>query len=98
VWESSDGVVTFPLAADTLLVGRDEGVDVLIDEPLVSRQHARIERRGEDFRVVDLGSTNLTRLNGEPVREALLRHGDEVRFGRARCTFLEQVVEPSDDS
>jgi pSer/pThr/pTyr-binding forkhead associated (FHA) protein len=44
--------------------------------------------------VCDLGSTNLTRVNGEVVAERELRHGDELRFARARCVFL--VEGPSD--
>jgi pSer/pThr/pTyr-binding forkhead associated (FHA) protein len=89
VWERGDGSrVDFPLGADVMLVGRDETADICVDEPLVSRAHARLERRGAGFFVLDLGSTNLTRVNGEVVTERLLRHGDEVRFGRARCFFL----------
>ncbi len=89
VWERGDGSrVDFPLVADVMLVGRDETADICVDEPLVSRAHARVERRGAGFFVLDLGSTNLTRVNGEAVTERLLRHGDEVRFGRARCFFL----------
>jgi pSer/pThr/pTyr-binding forkhead associated (FHA) protein len=71
-----------------MVVGRDATADIRVDEPLVSRAHARVERRGGEFFVLDLGSTNLTRVNGEVVRERELRHGDEVRFGRARCVFL----------
>ena len=68
-------------------MGRDGDADLQIDEPLVSRLHARIERRGERFFLLDLGSTNLTRVNGEVVAERELRDGDEVRFARARCVF-----------
>jgi pSer/pThr/pTyr-binding forkhead associated (FHA) protein len=89
VWERGDGSrVDFPLEADVMLVGRDATADICVDEPLVSRAHARVERRGGGFFVLDLGSTNLTRVNGEVVTERELRHGDEVRFGRARCRFL----------
>ena len=45
------------------------------------------------MRVLDLGSTNLTRVNGEVVRERELRHGDELRFARARCRYLEDGVD-----
>ena len=37
--------------------------------------------------MVDLASTNLTRVNGEAVRERELADGDEVRFARALCRF-----------
>jgi pSer/pThr/pTyr-binding forkhead associated (FHA) protein len=96
VWEKRDGTrVDFPLTADVLVVGRDDSADIRVDEPLVSRAHARLERRGPSYVVLDLGSTNLTRVNGEVVAERELRHGDEVRFGRARCTFLaEEAPDP----
>jgi len=89
VWERNDGSrVDFLLSADILTVGRDESADIRVDEPLVSRAHARLERRDGGYFVLDLGSTNLTRVNGEVVQERALRHGDELCFGRARCLFV----------
>jgi hypothetical protein len=44
--------------------------------------------------VLDLGSTNLTKVNGEVVLERELRHGDEVRFGRAVCRFEDPARDP----
>ena len=88
VWEKADGGrVEFPLDSSPMLVGRDETAEIRVDEPLVSRAHARIERRGGAYVVCDLGSTNLTRVNGEVVGEHELRDGDEIRFARARCVF-----------
>ena len=95
VWERRDGSqVDFPLSAEILTVGRDENADIRVDEPLVSRAHARLERRDGGYVVLDLGSTNLTRVNGEVVQERALRHGDEVRFGRARCLFVVDGPDP----
>jgi pSer/pThr/pTyr-binding forkhead associated (FHA) protein len=89
VWERADGSqLQFPLVSSPMTVGRDESADIRVDEALVSRAHARIERRGEAYVVVDLGSTNLTRVNGEVVLERELRHGDEIHFARAKCRFL----------
>ena len=89
VWDRPDGSQqVFPLGASPMTVGRDETADIRVDEPLVSRAHARIERRGDRFVLVDLGSTNLTRVNGEVVLERELRHGDEIKFSRATCRFL----------
>jgi pSer/pThr/pTyr-binding forkhead associated (FHA) protein len=89
VWERRDGEsVEFALEGDTLVVGRGDDASICIDEPLVSRQHARLERRESGWVVVDLGSTNRTRVNGEVVmRERVLVHGDELRFGRAKCMY-----------
>ena len=95
VWIRPDGQeVEFPLQGSPLLVGRDEDADIRVDEPLVSRAHARIERRAGAYFVLDLGSTNLTKVNGEPVRERELRDGDELHFARARCRFVSASVDP----
>ena len=90
VWQRSDGgKVEFPLDGEEHELGRDEDVAIRVDEPLVSRRHARILRRGEGWVVVDLGSTNFTRVNGQRVRrEQELENGDEIRLGRSKLTFL----------
>jgi pSer/pThr/pTyr-binding forkhead associated (FHA) protein len=89
VWHRPDGSqAEFPLAAEVVLIGRDETADIRVEEPLVSRAHARIERRGERHWLIDLGSTNLTRVNGEVIRERRLDPGDELQFGRARCEYV----------
>jgi pSer/pThr/pTyr-binding forkhead associated (FHA) protein len=93
VWKRSDGTeVEFPLNGAVMVVGRDEEADIRVDETLVSRTHARIERREDRFFVIDLGSTNLTRVNGEPVNERELHHGDEVKFARAVCRFVHEAT------
>jgi pSer/pThr/pTyr-binding forkhead associated (FHA) protein len=95
VWEKPDGSrVDFPLGTVPLLVGREDDADIQVDEPLVSRAHARIEFRDDRYVLLDLGSTNLTRVNGEIVVERELRHGDEIRFARARCFFRVEEDEP----
>ena len=83
-----------------LTVGRDPGNDVVIDLPLVSRWHARIERQGDAFLVRDLGSTNGAWVNGRRVRGAQpLTAGDELRIGPALLAFggasLVQPARPS---
>ena len=91
MWARPDGEdVPFDLKPTPMLVGRDEDADIRVDEPLVSRAHARIEARGGGYVVLDLGSTNLTRVNGTVVSECVLKDGDEVRFGRAVCRFEER--------
>jgi pSer/pThr/pTyr-binding forkhead associated (FHA) protein len=88
VYEKPGGVtVEFPLTAEVVTIGRDAEADVVIDEPLVSRIHARIERRGDQFVIIDLGSTNLTRVNGDVILERPLAPGDVLRFARAYCRF-----------
>ena len=98
VWSRPDGQeVAFPLQAPILHIGRDETSDIQVDEPLVSRNHARLERRGEVWVLLDLGSTNLTKVNGDPIRERELAHGDEVQFARAKCRFEDVAGHPLAD-
>jgi pSer/pThr/pTyr-binding forkhead associated (FHA) protein len=71
----------FPLVG-TLEVGREAGAALTLDDEQVSRRHARFSASGEGAIVEDLGSTNGTYVNGQPIygsRE--LKPGDQVRFG-----------------
>jgi hypothetical protein len=68
-------------------VGRADENDVVIDSPLVSRRHARIERAGGAYRVFDHGSTHGTYVNGRRVEDAPLRIGDVVRFADQEYRF-----------
>jgi pSer/pThr/pTyr-binding forkhead associated (FHA) protein len=78
-----------PIAQDVLAVGRDSGSDVFLDDPKVSRRHARIEQRGESFILRDLGSANGTWLGDKRVEEHTLQNGDVIRIGGARLIFKE---------
>jgi hypothetical protein len=66
---------------DVAVVGREPGCDVLVNDGSVSRRHARLERRGSSWFVVDQGSANGTFLDSQRVSDAVLRPGQELRFG-----------------
>lgn len=67
----------------TIVVGRDPGADVYVDNPGVSRDHFRLEKTDEgEYRVVDLGSANGTFVNDQMVNAALVHNNDVVRFGK----------------
>jgi pSer/pThr/pTyr-binding forkhead associated (FHA) protein/subtilisin family serine protease len=68
-------------------VGRSKGSDINIGDELASRRHAHVDRRGTEFIITDLGSTNGTFVNDRPVREQLLRDGDEIRIGNTLVRF-----------
>lgn len=69
------------LAAPRVVIGRGDGVGVSLPDDEVSQQHAAVEFADGGFRVVDLGSTNGTLLNGEPVKSQALAHGDRLQLG-----------------
>jgi DNA-binding winged helix-turn-helix (wHTH) protein len=78
------------------IVGRDREADVRIDDPSVSRRHARIVVDGDDVAVEDLESKNGTRVGGVPVsRPVRLAKGDVVVFGGIETRF---DVQPFDDT
>jgi hypothetical protein len=76
-----------PLGEDTITVGRLPESTIVLADPNVSRNHAEIRPRGTGFVVVDLGSTNGTRINGVRIGEQELVDGDEVSFGNTRMRF-----------
>lgn len=84
------------LATGTYVVGRDRNADVWIDDPSVSRRHARLVVDGDAVAVEDLDSRNGTRVRGalvsQPVR---LAEGDVVTFGGIESRFHAQ---PFDDA
>jgi hypothetical protein len=75
------------LGEESVTIGRAPECEVLLTDPNVSRTHAEIRRRGADYVVVDLGSTNGTRVNGAGVREQRLADGDEISVGNASLRF-----------
>jgi diguanylate cyclase (GGDEF)-like protein len=74
---------TFSLDREETILGRGGGANVLIDDPSVSRQHARISRddRAHHF-IEDLGSANGTFVDGRRIRRAALSPGDRIQLGR----------------
>jgi diguanylate cyclase (GGDEF)-like protein len=71
-----------------LVLGRSSSADVQLDIDNVSRNHASIVRSARGWILRDLESTNGTFVNELPVRERLLRDGDQIRIGRAMIKFL----------
>jgi hypothetical protein len=67
---------------DKALVGRDAGCDVVIVDTSVSRKHARLERWGPKWAVVDQRSANGTFLDGQRIAESVIAEGQELRFGK----------------
>ena len=63
---------------DNVLIGRGPDSHIRINSPAVSKVHALISRSGNDWIVEDLDSANGTLLNGEPVNECTVLHGDDI--------------------
>lgn len=72
---------------EALTIGRLAECDVVLTDSSVSRRHAEVRRQGSDFVLVDLGSTNGTKVNGAGVKERRLADGDEIAVGSAKLRF-----------
>ena len=74
---------TFNIASEGVIVGRDPStVNVQISDILVSKNHLRILPKGDQFYLVDLGSTNGTYVNGEKITESRVSPDDMVQLGQ----------------
>jgi len=86
----------YPLVSSMVTVGRDPMADIVIADPEVSRQHARLTRTAEGYEIQDLGSTNGTfvdgqRLTGDPVR---LQAGQAISMGTNVTLVFEAAADP----
>ena len=70
----------------TRTIGRVTGVDFILDAPLVSRVHCRLEALDDHVDVTDLGSTNGTYINDARIERGRVGPGDRLRIGRVQFT------------
>jgi hypothetical protein len=74
--------------SDGAVLGRGDQVDIQLEDSFASTSHARLVPQGDVVVLEDLGSTNGTYLNGEPLRGPQPLHvGDRIRIGDSEFTF-----------
>ena len=71
--------------------GRDDDVDLYLDDPAASRKHFEVAPERGEFILRDLGSTNGTRLNKVPMLECRLSNGDIISVGQIDVAFVEEL-------
>ena len=77
-----------PLREGELSIGRDPANGLFAGDGALSRRHCVVARSGESCIVRDLESRNGTRVNGVPVEEHRLAHGDQLSVGSSVLLFL----------
>ena len=91
------GEKQYLLTKDKTIIGRGSNCDIVIDDPGISRKHARIVVLGEgeeqQIAIEDLGSTNGIVIDGQRVRQADLRPGSRIEIGSTRMS----ITSPSSD-
>ncbi len=84
--------LTYPLEGDLISIGRDASNMLVVNDPEVSRRHARIFRQGEQYFIEDLGSTNGTTINGIRLESAhALQGGELITLGENTHLLFEAV-------
>lgn len=78
-----------PLEKPELIIGREEGVDILLTSKRASRRHAVLTRIQQDFAIRDNNSPNGIFLNGLKVNSAALRDGDVLQVANAVFVYYE---------
>lgn len=76
------------LADTEVTIGRSREAGFQIPHEGVSRLHCRVSPAGDSYRIDDLGSTNRTLLNGEPIDSATLKDGDRIKLGDTVLKFF----------
>lgn len=77
------------LRGESVVAGRLATSGIRLADANASREHAAFVHEGDGWAIEDLGSTNGTLLNGEPVSRARLRDGDVIEIGVTRLTYHE---------
>jgi hypothetical protein len=75
------------LGAEPVTIGRVPESTIVLSDPNASRHHAELHLEGDSYELIDLGSTNGSRVNGVAVDRQLLVDGDELTFGTIRLRF-----------
>jgi adenylate cyclase len=86
----------YPLTAENLRVGRRSSCDIWLNYPNISSYHCELQYAGGCWQVVDMGSTNGTRVNDVRVRQKKLRPGDKLTIGKHVFT-IEYALAPDAD-
>jgi signal transduction histidine kinase len=93
VRQGRDSGTRYRLDGNTITLGRGTSNAIQLHDTEISREHAEIGRRGANFVIRDLGSSNGTFVNGQQIKEHVLASGDQVQLGRTLLLYT-GVTEP----
>jgi pSer/pThr/pTyr-binding forkhead associated (FHA) protein len=93
VLSSNFAGVEYELSEPTMVLGRTDDNDIVINHRSISRNHAKIVREDGGYTIVDLQSSNGVRVNNEEHDKVKLRRGDLIDLGHVRLRF----ADPGDD-
>jgi pSer/pThr/pTyr-binding forkhead associated (FHA) protein len=86
------------LGENEVVIGRIPDCDIQLLVDNVSRMHARIIYRNEEYQIEDLDSMNGVYVNGIKVEKCILREHDIIEIGGVKILFVEEKVRQDHDS
>jgi predicted component of type VI protein secretion system len=91
---SLDGMVIreYPLTKERTTLGRKPHNDIVIDNLAISGEHAMIMTILNDSFLEDLGSTNGTLVNGQPIKKHFLQNNDVVELGKYKLKYVTEAA------
>jgi adenylate cyclase len=91
IHHASEGSRVFELLGDRpIVVGRAKSSNLILDNASISRQHAVVRATPDgQWQIIDRASSNGVKVNGKPVKEAVLRANDEIVLGEYRLRYFE---------
>jgi pSer/pThr/pTyr-binding forkhead associated (FHA) protein len=91
---SLDGMVIreYPLSKERTTLGRKPHNDIVIDNLAISGEHAMIMTILNDSFLEDLGSTNGTLVNGQPIKKHFLQNNDVVELGKYKLKYVSEAT------
>ena len=101
ILDEKDTRTVFDIEKGAVLVGRSAESDIAILDLRASREHCRVEQHGDQYLLIDLGSQNGTKVNGERITSPqVLQHGDTIVVGQSTLRFdlpQETTLQPPED-
>ena len=78
----------YKILKDEITIGRGKDNDIVLDDSTASRNHAKIIKSKNDYRLIDLGSFNGTKVNDKSIHNTILHPDDLIRIGFTKLVFL----------
>lgn len=86
-------VQEYLLEKDRVTIGRISANDIVLNEPVVSGEHAAVQLASKGATITDLSSTNGTFVNGERIKKISLHHNDVIAIGTHELRYVDKSVQ-----